>query len=47
MLYEVITYFQPPHRIDQTEMDARMDEGIDTFALDIPPGFQRDSYNFV
>ncbi len=34
-----LPYFQPPHRIDQ---DARMDEGIDTFALDIPPGFQRD-----
>src|SRR5690606_31128298 len=24
------------------EMDARMDAGLDTFALDIPPNFQRD-----
>jgi ABC-2 type transport system permease protein len=23
-------------------MDARMDAGLDTFALDIPPDFQRD-----
>jgi ABC-2 type transport system permease protein len=28
--------------IDQAEMDARMDAGLDTFALDIPPNFQRD-----
>jgi ABC-2 type transport system permease protein len=28
--------------ITQAEMDARMDSGIDTFALDIPPEFQRD-----
>lgn len=35
-------YFQPPVLIDQAEMDARMDAGIDTFALVIPPGFQRD-----
>lgn len=35
-------YFLPPVLIDQTEMDMRMDAGIDTFALDIPPGFQRD-----
>ncbi|BAP88470.1 ABC transporter [Burkholderiales bacterium GJ-E10] len=35
-------YFLPPRRIDQAEMDARMDSGDDTFALDIPPDFQRD-----
>ena len=35
-------YFLPPQRIDQAEMDARMDSGDDTFALDIPPDFQRD-----
>lgn len=35
-------YFVPPVMITQAEMDARMDAGLDTFALDIPPGFQRD-----
>ncbi len=35
-------YFLPPKFIGQAEMDARMDAGLDTFALDIPPGFQRD-----
>ncbi|HRO10244.1 ABC transporter permease [Amaricoccus sp.] len=35
-------YFVPPVLIDQYEMDARMDAGLDTFALDIPPGFERD-----
>lgn len=35
-------YFAPPRRIDHAEMDARMDAGLDTFALDIPPNFQRD-----
>ncbi|GHG86286.1 ABC transporter permease [Pseudodonghicola xiamenensis] len=35
-------YFTPPVLITQGEMDRRMDEGRDTFALDIPPGFQRD-----
>lgn len=35
-------YFTPPALITQAEMDARMDAGLDTFALDIPPGFQRD-----
>ena len=35
-------YFLPPVLIDQAEMDARMDAGIDTFALNIPPDFQRD-----
>lgn len=39
--------FYPPHflapsLISQPEMDARMDAGLDTFALDIPPDFQRD-----
>lgn len=31
-----------PAQITQAEMDARMDAGLDTFALDIPPDFQRD-----
>ncbi len=35
-------YFLPPVMINHTEMDARMDAGLDTFALDIPPDFQRD-----
>ncbi|BBK37783.1 membrane protein [Allostella sp. ATCC 35155] len=35
-------YFAPPRLIGQAEMDRRMDAGLDTFALDIPPGFQRD-----
>lgn len=35
-------YFLPPRVIHQAEMDARMDAGLDTFALDIPPDFQRD-----
>ncbi len=35
-------YFTAPRLIDQPEMDARMDAGLDTFALDIPPNFQRD-----
>ena len=35
-------YFLPPTMITQSRMDARMDAGIDTFALDIPPDFQRD-----
>ena len=35
-------YFMPPKLIDQAEMDRRMDAGLDTFALDIPPEFQRD-----
>lgn len=35
-------YFVPPVLITQAEMDARMDGGLDTFALNIPPGFQRD-----
>ncbi len=35
-------YFMPPALISQSEMDRRMDAGIDTFALDIPPRFQQD-----
>lgn len=43
----IITAFNPPYfsipkLITQSEMDRRMDAGIDTFALDIPPNFQRD-----
>lgn len=32
----------PPNLITRAEMDARMDAEVDTFALDIPPDFQRD-----
>ena len=35
-------YFSIPKLITQYEMDSRMDAGLDTFALDIPPYFQRD-----
>lgn len=35
-------YFSIPKVISQHEMDRRMDAGLDTFALDIPPNFQRD-----
>jgi ABC-2 type transport system permease protein len=35
-------YFLPPEMITQAETDARMDAGRDTFALTIPPEFQRD-----
>ncbi|NMJ41098.1 ABC transporter permease [Roseomonas sp. JC162] len=35
-------FFLPPVAITQGEMDARMDAGRDTFAIDIPPNFQRD-----
>ncbi|ACI97751.1 ABC transporter permease [Rhodospirillum centenum] len=35
-------YFLPPALITQAEMDARMDAGLDTFALGIPPDFQSD-----
>jgi ABC-2 type transport system permease protein len=35
-------YFVPPVRISSAEMNARMDSGLDTFSLDIPPNFQRD-----
>jgi len=35
-------YFSPPAEITAADIDARMNRGIDTFALDIPPAFQRD-----
>jgi ABC-2 type transport system permease protein len=35
-------YFLTPTMIAPAEMDARMDAGIDTFAIDIPHDFQRD-----
>lgn len=35
-------YFLPPQLVSHAEMDSRMDAGIDTFALNIPPNFQRD-----
>jgi len=35
-------YFKRPVLITQKEMDARMDAGFDTFAIVIPPSFQRD-----
>ncbi|HVJ34858.1 MAG TPA: ABC transporter permease [Terriglobia bacterium] len=35
-------YFTVPKIITASEMDKRMDAGLDTFALDIPPNFQRD-----
>ena len=35
-------YFMAPSMISTPEMDRRMDAGLDTFALDIPPDFQSD-----
>jgi ABC-2 type transport system permease protein len=35
-------YFNPPTLITRAQMDERMDKGLITFALDIPPNFQRD-----
>ena len=35
-------HFNPPVIIGAAEMDARMDAGLDTFSLIIPPEFQRD-----
>src|SRR5262249_54861042 len=35
-------WFLPPRMVSREEMDARMDAGLDTFALDIPPRFQED-----
>lgn len=35
-------YFTTPDDIEVSEMDRRMDQGLDTFALNIPPNFQRD-----
>ena len=37
--------FLPPELITAGEMDRRMDQGTDTFALDIPPHFERDVLN--
>ncbi len=34
--------FLPPKLVSREEMDARMDAGLDTFALNIPPRFQED-----
>ena len=34
--------FVPPKLVSREEMDARMDAGLDTFALNIPPNFQQD-----
>ena len=35
-------YFLRPQLITTAEMDSRMDAGLDTFALNIPPEFQSD-----
>lgn len=35
-------YFMPPTMIEQWEIDPRMNAGLDTFAVNIPPDFQRD-----
>ena len=35
-------YFLVPNLITQHEMDARMDAGLETFVLNVPPNFQRD-----
>ena len=35
-------HFLPPKIIAPSELDKRMDAGLDTFALDIPPNFQQD-----
>lgn len=35
-------YFVRPNLITAAEVDRRMDAGLETFALDIPPDFQRD-----
>ncbi len=37
-----LPWFAPPQMITLSEMNRRMDAGIDTFALVIPPHFQRD-----
>jgi len=37
-----LPYFSQPQKITLSEMNRRMDAGIDTFALVIPPNFQRD-----
>ena len=35
-------HFMPPHSIDLKQVDPGLDAGTFTFALDIPPDFQRD-----
>ncbi len=35
-------WFMPAKLVTREEMDARMDAGLDTFALNIPPKFQED-----
>lgn len=35
-------FFLPPKMVRREEMDSRMDAGLDTFALNIPPRFQQD-----
>lgn len=35
-------WFKPPTMVSREQMDARMDAGKDTFALDIRPNFQQD-----
>ncbi len=35
-------YFNPPEFVTAAQMDAQMDRGSTTFALNIPPNFQRD-----
>jgi ABC-2 type transport system permease protein len=37
-----LPYFNPPETITLSEMNRRMDAGMDTFALVIPPHFQRE-----
>src|SRR5690242_11253283 len=34
--------FMPPKLVTRAEMDSRMDAGLDTFSLNIPPRFQED-----
>lgn len=35
-------YFKPPEQIARGELDQRMNDGRDTFVMDIPPKFQED-----
>ena len=34
--------FRPPRQIQADQIDRRLDQGLDTFVLDIPPKFQAD-----
>ncbi|MGE3991561.1 ABC transporter permease [Pseudorhodoplanes sp.] len=38
-------YFTPPKLITPVQMDASLNDGSITFALDIPPNFQRDVFS--